>query len=113
MKWTFGTMEGAQVTADWGIIPPYLPWLTTKLKDTNQTLFADATWTDTLNEALTMMRTDFYRMPAYGVAAIAGGPLWDKHFMPMMKGEVDITAGVKAWADDIRTENAKLMETLK
>jgi hypothetical protein len=33
--------------------------------------------------------------------------------MPMMKGEVDIQSGVKAWADDIRTENAKLMETLK
>ncbi len=113
MKYSFGTMEGSQVTADWGIIPPYLPWLTTKLKDTKQTLFSDQTWTDTLNEALGLMRTDYYRMPAYGVSNITGGPLWDKHFMPMMKGEVDIQSGVKAWADDIRTENAKLMETLK
>lgn len=113
MKYTFGTMEGAQVTADWGIIPPYLPWLTTKLKDVDQTLFADATWADTLNEALTMMRSDFYRMPAYGLSGIGGGPLWDKHFVPMMKGEVEIAAGVKAWAEDIRTENTKLMETLK
>ncbi len=113
MKFTFCTMEGAQVTADWGIVPPYLPWLTTKLKDVKQTLFSDQTWTDTLNEALTLMRTDFYRMPAYGISSITGGALWDKHFMPMMKGEVDIKAGVKAWADDIRTENAKLMETLK
>lgn len=114
MEFTFCTMEGAQVTADWGIVPPYLPWLSTKLKDVKQTLFTDATWADTLQEALGLMRTDFYRTPAYGVSAIAGGPLWDKHFVPMMKGEnTDIKAGVKAWADDIRTENAKLLESLK
>jgi ABC-type glycerol-3-phosphate transport system substrate-binding protein len=113
MEFSFATMEGAQVTADWGIVPPYLPWLSTKLKDVKQTLFTDASWADTLNEALGMMRTDFYRAPAYGVAAITGGPLWDKHFMPMMRGEVEIAAGVKAWADDIRTENTKLLDSLK
>jgi ABC-type glycerol-3-phosphate transport system substrate-binding protein len=113
MEYTFATMEGAQVTGDWGIVPPYLPWLTTKLKDIQQTLFGDATWTDTLNEALGMMRTDFYRAPAYGISGIAGGPLFDKYFVPMMKGELDIKQGVKQWADDIRTENAKLLETLK
>lgn len=113
MAFTFATMEGAQVTGDWGIVPPYLPWLTTKLKDIKQTLFADQTWTDTLNEALGMMRTDFYRAPAYGLSGIAGGPLFDKYFVPMMKGELDIRDGVKQWADDIRTENTKLLETLK
>jgi ABC-type glycerol-3-phosphate transport system substrate-binding protein len=113
MEYTFATMDGAQVTADWGIVPPYLPWLTTKLKDVNQTLFADQTWTDTLNEALGLMRTDFYRAPAYGVAGIAGGPLYDKYFLPMMKGELDIKQGVKQWADDIRSENKKLLDSLK
>jgi hypothetical protein len=33
--------------------------------------------------------------------------------MPMMRGEVEIAAGVKAWADDIRTENTKLLDSLK
>lgn len=114
MEFTFATMEGAQVTADWGIVPPYLPWLTTKLKDVKQTLFSDQTWTDTLNEALTLMREDYYRTPAYGLSGIAGGgPLYDKYFIPMMKGELDIEAGVKQWADDLRTENKKLLESLK
>jgi hypothetical protein len=107
-------MDGAQVTADWGIVPPYLPWLTTKLKDVQQTLFSDQTWTDTLNEALGLMRTDYYRTPAYGLSGIAGGgPLYDKYFIPMMKGELAIADGVKQWGDDLRTENQKLLETLK
>lgn len=110
MEWTFATTEGATVTGNWGIVPPYLPWLSTKLKDAKQTLFSDATWADTVNEALTMMRTDFYRAPAYGPAT---GDLYNKHFVPMMKGEVSITDGVKAWADDLRTENKKLLDSLK
>lgn len=114
MEFTFCTMEGAQVTGDWGIVPPYLPWLTTKLKDVKQTLFSDQSWTDTLNEALGLMRTDYHRTPAYGLSGIAGGgPLYDKYFIAMMKGELDIAAGVKQWADDLRVENKKLLESLK
>ena len=110
MEYTFATVEGATVTGNWGIVPPYLPWLRTKLKEAKQTLFSDATWADTVNEALTMMRIDFYRTPAYGPAT---GALYDKHFMPMMKGEVPIADGVKKWADDLRSENKKLLDSLK
>ncbi len=110
MEFTFATMEGAQVTADWGIVPPYLPWLTTKLKDVKQTLFSDATWADTVNDALGMMRTDFYRNPGYGPAV---GPLMDKYFMPMIKGEMPIKDGVKKWSDELVTENKKILENLK
>ncbi len=113
MEFTFCTEEGATVTGNWGIVPPYIPFLTSKLKDTKQTLFSDAGWTDTLNEALGMMRTDFYRAPAYGLSGIAGGPLFDKYFVPMMKGELDIKTGVKQWADDLRSENKKLLDSLK
>ena len=110
MEFTFCTDEGATVTGNWGIVPPYLPWLSTKLKDAKQTLFSDATWADTVNQALTMMRTDFYRGPGYG---IAGGPLWDKYFVPMMKGDMNIKDTVKKFADEIRSENKKLLESLK
>jgi ABC-type glycerol-3-phosphate transport system substrate-binding protein len=113
MEYTFATDEGATVTGDWGIVPPYLPWLTTKLKNAKQTLFSDATWADTVNEALSMMRADFYRAPAYGLSGIAGGPLFEKYFVPMMKGELDIKTGIKQWADDLRSENKKLLDSLK
>ena len=111
MGFTFASMEGAQITGDWGIVPPYVPWLNTKLKDIKQTLFADATWADTLNASLAQLRTDFYRTPGYGLGS--GGAIWDKYFMPMMKGEMVIADGVKGWADDLRTENKKLLDSLK
>ena len=113
MEFTFCTDEGSTVTGNWGIVPPFIPFLKTKLKNTSQTLFSDAGWTDTLNEALGMMRTDFYRAPAYGLSGIAGGPLFDKYFVPMMKGELGIAEGVKKWADDLRSENRKLLDSLK
>ena len=113
MEWTFATDEGATVTGNWGIVPPYLPWLSTKLKEAKQTLFSDATWADTVNEALGMMRGDFYRAPAYGVSGISGGPLFDKYFVPMMKGELAIKDGIAKWTEDIRTENKKLLDSLK
>jgi hypothetical protein len=91
-------------------VPPYLPWLTTKLKDVKQTLFSDATWADTVTEALGMMRTDFYRNPGYGPAT---GDLYNKYFMAMVKGEMPIKEGVKKWNDELVTENKKILENLK
>ena len=110
MEFTFCTMEGAQVTGDWGIIPPYLPWLKSEFKNTKQTLFeAGWDWTGEIVKALEQMRTDFYRMPGYGIADGAMAK-----FMPaILKGEKSVKDGMKEYGEYVRSENAKLLESLK
>ncbi len=109
MEFTFATMEGSQVTGDWGIIPPYIPWLKSEFKNTKQTLFEPSwDWTGEVLKAMEQMRTDFYRMPAYGIADAAMAK-----FMPaILKGEKSVEDGMKELGDYVRTENKKLLESL-
>lgn len=109
MEYTFCTIEGATVTGNWGIIPPYLPWLKSYFKLTKQTLFEGGwDWTGQIVKSLDQMRPDFYRLPAYG--------LWDanvaKFALPIFKGEKSVKDGVKEFADFVRGENKKLMDAI-
>lgn len=111
MEYTFASIEGATVTGNWGIIPPYLPWLKSNyFKLTKQTLFEKTwDWTGEILKALDAMRTDYYRMPAYGV--MMGN--MSKFVVPMLKGEKPIKDGMKEWGDETRTETKKLMDAIK
>ncbi|MCL4507460.1 MAG: extracellular solute-binding protein [Chloroflexi bacterium] len=110
MEYTFASIEGATVTGNWGIIPPYLPWLKGYFKLTKASLFEPTwDWTGQIVKALDQMRTDFYRLPAYGVMM---GSL-DKFGLPMLKGEKPIKDGMQEWGDYIRAENKKLLEAIK
>ena len=110
MEYTFATTEGCTVTGNWGIIPPNLPWLKSYFKLTKQKLF-DPTWdwTGQIVKALEAMRTDFYRMPAYGIADASMA----KFLIPIFKGDTPVADGVKAWADYVDGENKKQMEAIK
>lgn len=110
MEFTFCTMEGAQVTGDWGIIPPFIPWLKSDFKSAKQKLFESGwDWTGEIVKSMEQMRTDFYRLPAYGIAdgSIA------KFLLPIFKGEKPIADGVKEWAAYVNSENKKQMEAIK
>jgi ABC-type glycerol-3-phosphate transport system substrate-binding protein len=110
MEFTFATMEGSQVTGDWGIIPPYIPWLKSDFKNTKQTLFEpDWDWTGEVVKAMEQMRTDFYRMPAYGIADANLA----KFALPIFKGEKSVADGMKEFADFVREENKKQMEAIQ
>lgn len=110
MEYTFATIEGATVAGNWGIIPPYLPWLKSYFKLTKQTLFDKSwDWTGEVLKSMEQMRTDFYRMPAYGImdANLA------KFALPIFKGEKSVQDGVKEFADFVREENKKQMEAIQ
>jgi ABC-type glycerol-3-phosphate transport system substrate-binding protein len=111
MEYTFASMEGATVTGNWGIIPPYLPWLKSIFfKQTKASLFQkEWDWTGEVLKALDQMRTDYYRMPAYGIMMNS----MSKFGVPMLKGEKPIADGMKEWGDYVREENKKTLESLK
>jgi ABC-type glycerol-3-phosphate transport system substrate-binding protein len=110
MEFTFCSMEGAQATGDWGIIPPYVPWLKSEFKNAKQTLFESGwDWTGEVLKAMDQMRTDFYRMPAYGIFDGATA----KYMPAILKGEKSIKDGMKEIGDFVREENKKLLESLK
>ena len=107
MEYTFASSEGAQVTGDWGIVPPYIPWLKNEFKNTKQKLFEEGwDWTGEIVKSMEQMRIDFYRMPAYGIADASMA----KYMLPIFKGEKSVEDGVKEWAEYVRTENKKQME---
>ena len=109
MEYAFASTEGCTVTGNWGIIPPYLPWLKSYFKLTKQTLFESGyDWTGQIVKSLEQMRPDFYRMPGYGI--------WDanvaKYALPIFKGEKSVKDGVKEFATFVSSENKKLMDAI-
>ena len=111
MEYAFCTMEGSTVTGNWGIVPPYIPYIKGEtFKMAKQSLF-DPTWdwTGQVAKAIDNLRGDFYRTVAYGI--------WDaniaKFALPIFKGEKSVKDGVKEFAEFVRTENQKQLEAIQ
>lgn len=98
MEFAFASMEGATAAGDWGIIPPYSPYLEGPFQDLTTDLFGDQKtgpiWLD-MAENLSL---DFCRTAAYGAAT---GEILDPAIDAMIKGEQDIEAGMQDVADDL------------
>jgi ABC-type glycerol-3-phosphate transport system substrate-binding protein len=110
MEYAFCTMEGATVTGNWGIVPPYKPYLAGgTFKMAKQSLF-DPTWdwTGAITKAIDNLRPDFNRSVAYGIWS---GNL-AKFALPIFKGEKPIKDGVKEFSDFVRSENQKQLDAI-
>jgi len=107
MTFTHATMEGAGAMGDWGIVPPYLPYLESSAwSDVRSPAFGDfavnALWT----EAVNAMQPGWRRHAVYSEACAAIGA----DFMPMVRGEVDPATGLKEIGDQVRELNARYFE---
>ncbi len=97
MSFAFGSMEGAQAAADWGIIPPYIPFLEGPYQETKTKLFGDQ---NIANEILNLgnnMSTTFCRPAAFG-------PILNEFFTPRANEIIKDGADIKTVLDEIAQE---------
>jgi lactose/L-arabinose transport system substrate-binding protein len=104
MEMALGTMEGATACGDWGILPPYLPYLQSEAwKGVRSEVFGDFAFNDVWTQAVDQYPGTWYKQPVFGEALIETGAA----MIPMMNGDTSIADGMKALGDRIRELNAR------
>jgi ABC-type glycerol-3-phosphate transport system substrate-binding protein len=104
MEMALGTMEGAAACGDWGILPPYLPYLQSDTwKGVRSEAFGDFAFNDVWTQAVDQYSATWYKQPVFGEALTETGAA----MIPMMNGETSIADGMKALGDRIRELNAR------
>ena len=104
MVFALGTMEGAAACADYGIVPPYLPFLESEtwLAQRSRPM-GDFAYNDVWTECVKQYPTNWHKQPVFEEALIEIGA----QVPPMLNGEVEIEAGMKALGDRVRQLNAR------
>ena len=104
MVFALGTMEGAAACAEYGIVPPYLPSLESETWfDQRSPLMGDFAYNEVWTECVKQYPTNWHKQPVFEEALIEIGA----QVPPMLNGEVEIEAGMKALGDRVRELNAR------
>jgi ABC-type glycerol-3-phosphate transport system substrate-binding protein len=104
MVFALGTMEGAAACAEYGIVPPYLPFLESETwLDQRSPLMGDFAYNEVWTECVQQYPTNWHKQPVFEEAMIEIGA----QVPPMLNGEVEIEAGMKALGDRVRELNAR------
>ena len=98
MKFAYGSMEGAAAAADWGIMPPYIPYLEGPYQDERPALFGDQNSNAMLLKIASSLSTDFCRTAAYTAAT---GELLTPAMADMIEGDADIQETLDGLNDEL------------
>jgi len=97
MEFAFASMEGATAAGDWGIIPPYIPYLETTFQEEPTALFGDqnigAVWLELAQE----ISPDFCRTAVYAAAT-------DEFLTPVIDSMVTGGADIQATLDEVAAQ---------
>lgn len=102
MVFAFASMPGAQAAADWGIIPPYLPFLEGPYQDSRTLLFGDQNVAEVFVSMGRSMSTDFCRPAAFG-------PILNEFLTPRMNDIMENDADVKTVLDEVAADFEPLL----
>jgi multiple sugar transport system substrate-binding protein len=98
MEFAFATMEGATAASDWGIIPPYIPYLEGPFQEQTTALFGEQNIGQVWLALAQGLSTDFCRTAVYGAAT-------DEFLTPqidsMVTGGADIQTTLDGIADQV------------
>ena len=98
MEFAFASMEGATAASDWGIIPPYIPYLEGPFQEQTTALFGEQNIGEVWLALAQGLSTDFCRTAVYGAAT-------DEFLTPeidsMVTGGADIQTTLDGIADQI------------
>lgn len=107
MKLTHGTMEGAAAVGDWGILPPYLPYLDSpEWTGVRSPAFGDFAFNELWSEAVRQIPTTWRRHAVFSEASTAIGAA----IVPMLEGSTAIPEGLKAVGDQVRQLNERYQQ---
>lgn len=97
MSFAFASMEGAEAAANWGIIPPYIPYLEGPYQETQTKLFGEQNLANEILNLGNNMSTSFCRPAAFG-------PILNEFFTPRANDIVKEGADVKTVLDEVAEE---------
>ncbi len=104
METALGSMEGAVACGQWGILPPYLPYLQSEeWNSVRSEAFGDFAFNEIWTQAVDQYVGTWYKQPVFGEALGEIGAA----MLPMMDGSVDIAEGMREVGDRIRTLNER------
>ena len=104
MKLALGTMEGAKACGQWGILPPYLPYLKSdEWSAVRSPAFGDFAFNDVWTQAVAHYETTWYKQPVFSEAMTTVGAA----ILPILQGSVEVASGLKAIGDQVRQLNTR------
>jgi ABC-type glycerol-3-phosphate transport system substrate-binding protein len=104
MELALGTLEGATACGDWGILPPFLPYLESEAwTSVRAEAFGDFAFNEVWTQAVAEYPGTWYKQPVFAEALEEVGLA----MMPMLEGGTDIPTGMKELGDRVRELNAR------
>lgn len=104
METALGTMEGAAACGDWGILPPYLPYLESEAwSSVRSEAFGDFAFNSVWTEAVNHYPSTWYKQAVFDEAMTTIGA----GIMPILEGSVDVAEGLRALGDQVRDLNTR------
>lgn len=104
MVTALGTMEGAEACGQWGILPPYLPYLQSEAwTSVRSDAFGEFNFNEIWTLAVDQYPGTWYKQPVFGEALTTIGA----GILPILDGSTDITEGLKALGDQVRELNTR------
>jgi len=99
-----GTMEGAEACGQWGILPPFLPYLQSDAwNSVRSDAFGEFNFNEVWTKAVDQYPGTWYKQPVFGEALTTIGA----GIMPILEGDVDVAEGLKALGDQVRELNTR------
>jgi hypothetical protein len=97
-------MEGAEACGQWGILPPYLPYLQSETwSSVRSEAFGDFAFNDIWTEAVNQYPSTWYKQPVFAEAMTTVGA----NILPILDGSVAPAEGLKAIGDQVRDLNTR------
>jgi ABC-type glycerol-3-phosphate transport system substrate-binding protein len=104
MVLALGTMEGAEACGQWGILPPYLPYLQSDAwNSVRSDAFGEFNFNAVWTQAVDQYPGTWYKQPVFGEAMTTIGA----GIIPILAGDTDIAEGLKALGDQVRELNSR------
>ncbi len=97
MQFAFGSMEGATAAAEWGIIPPYVPYLEGPFQELRTPLFGEQNIAEAYLSMAQNLSTEFCRTAAYG-------PALNELMVPQLDSMITGGADIQATMDSVAAE---------
>jgi ABC-type glycerol-3-phosphate transport system substrate-binding protein len=104
MVLAMATMEGAEAGGEWGIQPPYLPYLESEAwTSVRDEAFGEFSFNSVWTQAVAEYPATWYKQPVYleAMTTIGAG------ILPLLDGSTDIAEGLKALGDQVREINTR------
>lgn len=104
METALASMEGAEACGQWGILPPYLPYLESDAwASVRSEAFGDVAFNEVWTEAVSEYPSTWYKQPVFDEAMTTVGA----GILPILEGDIPIAEGLKQLGDQVRELNSR------